>query len=169
MAAAARALAAAAAVPAADAPAPLVETRASPGRGRGVFALRDIPSRSTLDVSPVLVFSAAEYESHARHTLLREYCFVWRDGRGAPSMALCLGRGSIFNHAREPNAGWLCDVAAGEIRFVTLRDVCAGEELFICYGRHLWFDDVDGDDGSESDGGSFDDDGSPLPLPPTDD
>jgi hypothetical protein len=30
-----------------------------------------------------------------------------------------------------------------------------------------WFDDVDCGDGSESDGGCLDDDGSPLPLPPT--
>ena len=128
---------------------PLLEMRDSPGRGRGVFAARDIASRTILTQSPVLVFPAAEYAAHGAHTQLAHYAFVWRDAQ-PPSMALALGLGSIFNHAREPNAGWLCDIPGRLLRYVALRDIAEGEEVFICYGGQLWFEDAAGGGGSSS-------------------
>ncbi len=43
-----------------------------------------------IEVSPVLLFTAKEYEEHGKHTVLDHYTFVWRDGR----MALALGLGA---------------------------------------------------------------------------
>lgn len=43
-------------------------------------------------MSPVLLFSAREYEEHGRHTVLDHYTFKWRDGR----MALALGLGAEY-------------------------------------------------------------------------
>jgi SET domain-containing protein len=122
---------------------PLLEMRDSPGRGRGVFARCFIASRTVLTQSPVLVFSAQEYAAHGVHTALAHYAFVWRDAQ-PPSMALALGLGSIFNHAKEPNAGWMCDIPARLLRYVALRDIGQGEEVFICYGGEgkLWFEDA---------------------------
>ena len=52
-------------------------------------ACREIPAQTLVDISPVLLFNATEYEAHGRHTVLDHYTFVWRDGR----MALALGLG----------------------------------------------------------------------------
>ena len=52
-------------------------------------ACRQIPAQTLVDISPVLLFNATEYEAHGRHTVLDHYTFVWRDGR----MALALGLG----------------------------------------------------------------------------
>jgi SET domain-containing protein len=133
-----------------DVSSPYLEMRDSPGRGRGVFAARAIPSRTQVTVSPVLVLPHAEYEQHGRHTVLGHYAFTWRDAQ-PPSMALALGLGSIFNHAAEPNTGWQCDLQGLAIRYIALRDIAAGEELFICYGGagKLWFEDA----GAAAEGG----------------
>lgn len=49
-----------------------------------------IPAWTTIEISPVLLFSSEEYELHGRHTILDHYTFKWRDGR----MALALGLGA---------------------------------------------------------------------------
>ncbi len=136
----------------------------SPGRGRGVFATRDIPSRTRVDSSPVLVFSDEEY-ARVSTTQISEYTFKWRSG-----MALSIGGfGSLFNHRRTPNVGWIRDFEAKAIDFITLVPIAAGEELFICYAGQgsLWFRDVDGSESSESDGGG-DDWADVLPRAPLD-
>ena len=53
-------------------------------------ACREIPAQTLVEVSPVLLFTAAEYEAHGKYTVLDHYTFVWRDGR----MALALGLGA---------------------------------------------------------------------------
>ncbi|EIW59058.1 uncharacterized protein TRAVEDRAFT_121121 [Trametes versicolor FP-101664 SS1] len=55
-------------------------------------ACREIPAQTLIEVSPVLLFSAREYEEHGRHTVLDHYTFKWRDGR----MALALGLGAEY-------------------------------------------------------------------------
>ena len=138
-----------------DLSSPYLEMRDSPGRGRGVFAARAIPSRAQVTASPVLVLPHAEYERHGRHTVLGHYAFTWRDAQ-PPSMALALGLGSIFNHAAEPNTGWHCDIESRLIRYIALRDIAEGEELFICYGGagKLWFEDAGAAAGAAAEGGA---------------
>lgn len=55
-------------------------------------ASRPIPAQTLIEVSPVLLFSADEYEAHGKYTALDHYTFKWRDGR----MALALGLGWYF-------------------------------------------------------------------------
>ena len=139
------------------------EVRATPGAGRGVFATRAISRGTLLEVSPVLVFGADESERHGRHTALSEYVFRWLP---AGCFALALGAGSLFNHARRPSVGWTRDFERAELRYTTLRDVAAGEELRISYGppAALWFATDGEGDGNESDGGgsSSSDEEDPL-------
>lgn len=54
------------------------------------LACREIPPQTLIDVSPVLLFGAQEYEEHGKFTVLDHYTFKWRDGR----MALALGLGA---------------------------------------------------------------------------
>jgi SET domain-containing protein len=114
-----------------------VAVRDSPGKGRGVFALAPITRGSTVEVAPVLLFDAASYEQHGRHTLLDEYVFKWKGG----AWALALGIGSLFNHHSTPNCGWMADFSRHELRFVALTDVEAGAELTVSYGSRVWFED----------------------------
>lgn len=56
----------------------------------------------------------------------------------------------MFNHSvREQNVGWERDLRRMCVRYQALKDIAAGEELCINYGR-IWFLDEDGE-GSEVD------------------
>jgi len=55
----------------------------------------------------------------------------------------------MFNHSRNQNVGWKRDVHARVVRYQTLRDVRAGEELCISYGNRLTFEDTELDSGSD--------------------
>ncbi|KAI9061359.1 hypothetical protein FKP32DRAFT_1576160 [Trametes sanguinea] len=112
------------------------------GKGRGVYACREIAAQTVIEVSPVLLFSAAEYEAHGRHTVLDHYTFKWPDGR----MALALGLGSLFNHSQRPNVSYSIDTTTESIRYTTTRPIVIDEELCIFYGHKLWFDPVDATD-----------------------
>lgn len=62
--------------------------------GRGIFASRALKARTVLEISPVLLFPAEEYEQHGKFTALDGYTFVWKRGEGGKStMALALGLG----------------------------------------------------------------------------
>lgn len=114
-----------------------LEIRWHPKRGRGVFPMTFIPCNTVIEVSPILLFRHDEYKAHGQYTALDEYTYRWRDG-----YALALGLGSMFNHSRRPNVGFVRDFEDQVIRYVTLRDVQPGEELCISYGTHLWFEDA---------------------------
>ncbi|KAK0201687.1 cytidine deaminase-like protein [Desarmillaria ectypa] len=122
----------------------------SEGKGRGVYASRFIAKRTLIEISPILLLSKEEYESHGRHTVLDHYTFKCKDGR----MALALGLGSLFNHSDPPNVTYEVDLTTDSIRYTTVRDIEPGEELCIFYGHKLWFQPVEFDsqatEGSEA-------------------
>ncbi|KAJ2720172.1 hypothetical protein GGI07_004775 [Coemansia sp. Benny D115] len=125
---------------------PCLELRTHPQRGRGVFTTSFIARGTLVHISPVLVFGAQEYREYGRHTQLDHYTYCWSNG----GYALALGLGSMFNH--EPlgceNVGFTRDMVNSLIRYTTLRDIEPGEELCICYGPNVWFDQVSGMPGS---------------------
>ena len=115
-------------------------------KGRGVFALELIAKGRVVERAPVLVFPSAEWDAHARHTLLSHYCFRWPP-RSAPepgedvdkgAFALALGFGSLFNHSARPNVGWVRRASDGVIEFVALDDIEVGRELLISYGSRTF-------------------------------
>ncbi|XP_006462692.1 hypothetical protein AGABI2DRAFT_49784, partial [Agaricus bisporus var. bisporus H97] len=112
----------------------------SNSKGRGVYASKPIPRNTTIEISPVLLFTKSEYEEHGKYTLLDHYTFVWPDGR----MALALGLGSLFNHSDPPNVNFTLDIPNDSIRYIASRDIEAEEELCIFYGHKLWFDPAEG-------------------------
>lgn len=133
-----------------------------------MFASRQIPQGTTVDVSPVLILPSHESEG----TTLAHYTYTWpaEEEKAAgstqmnipassvvsaatnstscvtvkiPRQALALGLGSMFNHRRKPNVAWERNIATQSIRYFTLRDIDEGEELCISYGPKLWFNDAD--------------------------
>ncbi|KAI8989296.1 hypothetical protein BDB01DRAFT_781285 [Pilobolus umbonatus] len=113
-----------------------LELRTDPIKGRGVFTRDKLKMHCLIEISPILLFNAEEYDKHGRYTILDEYTYCWPGG-----FALALGLGSMFNHNNTPNVGFIRDIPNKLIRYVALRDINPEEELCISYGNHLWFDD----------------------------
>ncbi|KAF2653403.1 hypothetical protein K491DRAFT_602996 [Lophiostoma macrostomum CBS 122681] len=120
-------------------------------KGRGVFATKHIPSRTIIDVCPVLVVEAEADLKLIERTCLNHYTYNWSivdpKGHRRVVQAVVFGLGSMFNHSREDqNVGWERDAERGIITYRALRLIKAGEELCISYGGRLTF--VDADDNS---------------------
>ncbi|KAJ2961468.1 hypothetical protein NQZ79_g3218 [Umbelopsis isabellina] len=115
-----------------------LELRPHPQRGRGVFATCALKARTLVEISPILLVNHDEYSAHGQYTILDHYTYRWEGG-----YALALGLGSMFNHAKNPNVGFVRDIPNAVIRYFTLRAIEPAEELCISYGDHLWFEDTD--------------------------
>ena len=125
------------------APRPSLYVKDSPVEGRGVFTRRARQPGDLLEVCPVLVIPADQREL-VDDTIFGGYYYEWGDtGDGA----LALGCGSMYNHARHPNARYWQDIEARTIEIVAVTAIAAGEEVTISYAgapgaddSDLWFD-----------------------------
>lgn len=92
---------------------------------------------------PVIVIPADETDSVDETTLV-DYVFWW--GVKGDQYAMCLGLGSLINHAYQPNARYWTNYGPRTIDFIALRDIEPGEELFVNYNGDpedqtpVWFD-----------------------------
>lgn len=99
-------------------------------RGRGVFTTKKILKGETIEVCPMIVFSAKDRLS-VNDTFLYEYYFEW--GNNGKKGALAMGYGSLYNHDYTPNAKYVPDFDFNVLEFVSLRDIEAGEEITVNY------------------------------------
>ena len=115
----------------------------SPEKGRGVFTLEEIPSDTVIEISPVIVMSAEERKLLDK-TLLHDYIFEW--GPQKDQCCMALGYIAVYNHANPSNCDYEMDFEKKEMLVRTVRDIKAGEELFINYTgdwdseKKVWFD-----------------------------
>jgi hypothetical protein len=120
------------------------------GAGIGVFAIKDLPARTVIEASPVIVVHKSTFETlndihPGVRNILSDYPFAWPGG----CSAIAMGWGGVYNHSFMHNVMW--EIIAKEngdshnaLRFRTKRDIVAGEELFIRYtwtANNLWFID----------------------------
>jgi SET domain-containing protein len=105
--------------------------------GRGVIATKDIAKGETIEVCPVL-----ELTSDEANGVLTDY--IVGLGDDVDGSALMLGYGSLYNHAEDPNAEYLHETDDA-YSFVATRDIAAGEEVTISYGKEWWASRADGD------------------------
>ncbi|CAO3628554.1 unnamed protein product [Cunninghamella echinulata] len=131
-----------------------LELRKDPIKGRGVFSTKLIPNHTLIDISPILLFNCKEYADHGKYTVLDHYTYVWENG----NFALALGLGSMFNHDKNPNVGFIRNFKNNVIKYITLRDIQPNEELNISYGSNLWFDDANNEKNDQQIAASDDDD-----------
>jgi SET domain-containing protein len=111
----------------------------TPGMGRGVFTSEDIPAGTVVEVSPVIVMDA-DARKLLDQTLLHDYIFEW--GPDRTQCAMALGFVPVYNHASPSNCEYEMDYDAAVISIRAMRDIRAGEELFINYNGD--FDDPSG-------------------------
>ncbi len=121
---------------------PRLVTRETPNRGKGVFTLDAIAEDALVELSHVVVLSAADYKL-CEKTNLYNYLYEWPED--ASGGALATGFGSHFNHSSTQNCLYhKFNFAEGTISYWAERDIVPGEELLIDYG-FVWFDENDGD------------------------
>lgn len=106
--------------------------------GRGVFATRDIPKDEVIEVCPILELGPDDASG-----VLDDYVVSLGDESGGT--ALMLGYGSLYNHSEDPNAEYLLE-ADDAYSFNALRDIGAGEEITISYGKEWWTSRSDRED-----------------------
>jgi SET domain-containing protein len=122
---------------------PLLTIAPSPNRGRGVFTTESIAADTIIEISPVLTLNPEE-RAHVEKTSLFNYIFEWGDDMKGACVAL--GYLSIYNHSYTANCIYEMDVEHDLIQIRTVRDIEAGEELFINYNAApddatpIWFD-----------------------------
>ena len=110
--------------------------------GRGVFTSEDIAAGTLVEIAPVIVMNKEE-RILLDKTLLHDYIFEWGDQKDHCCMAL--GYVPIYNHSYQSNCEYEMDFKQQQINIKTVRQVKAGEELFINYNgdwddsRPLWF------------------------------
>lgn len=122
---------------------PTLEVRAVPGKGRGVFAAREIAEGEILDEAHVLLLSAEDSE-RLEATPLGHHYFHW-DGEEDDGWqgAVALGIVSLVNHSANANAGVWQDYERQLLILEALRPIAAGEEIVIDYEIDLWFDPIE--------------------------
>ncbi|MEP6845423.1 MAG: SET domain-containing protein [Panacibacter sp.] len=122
---------------------PYLVVAPSDKRGRGIFASKNIPGNTIIEISPVLVLSAKE-RAAIEKTRLFSYIFEW--GKTRKQGCLALGYISLYNHAYESNCDYEMDFEHRLVTIRTVRKIIRGEELFINYNAHptdktqVWFD-----------------------------
>ncbi len=114
----------------------------SPGRGRGVFTSENLPGSTIIEISPVIVLTAAG-KLLLDKTLMHDYIFFW--GQEDSQCCVALGYLSMYNHDYQSNAEYEMDFESEIIRVSTVRDIKKGEEVFINYNGNwndpnpVWF------------------------------
>jgi hypothetical protein len=98
--------------------------------GRGVFATRDFAEGEAVEYCPTLELPGDEVVGQ-----LGDY--VFGSNENEDDVILLLGYGMLYNHSSEPNCEYIQEEPR-VIKFVTLRPVAKGEELYIDYGEEWW-------------------------------
>lgn len=110
--------------------------------GRGVFTSEPIAKGTIVEIAPVIVLSGEERKL-LDQTLLHDYIFEW--GEDKKQCCMALGYVPVYNHSFQSNCEYEMDYPQAQIRIQAVRDIKAGEELFINYNgdwndpKPLWF------------------------------
>ena len=105
----------------------------SSGKGRGVFASKDINKGTFIEVAPCIVLPVEDTDM-AFGTKLADYCF----GSSVDDSLTVIGLGcsSLYNHSSKPNAEFT--VAATTISIKALKNIKKDQEILVDYGWDSW-------------------------------
>ena len=114
----------------------------SSDKGKGVFTQENIPAKTLLEISPVIVMSKGE-RILLDQTLLHDYIFEW--GANKDLCCMALGYVAMYNHSYTSNCEYEMDFEKAVILIKSIRFINAREELFINYNGNwndpspVWF------------------------------
>ena len=115
----------------------------SPEKGRGMFTNEVILVDTIIEIAPVIVMPAPD-RLLLDKTLLHDYIFEW--GTDKTQCCMALGFVPIYNHSYNSNCEYFMDYSTNTIMLKTVKNIEAGEEVFINYNGDfndkaaLWFD-----------------------------
>lgn len=109
-----------------------------PGKGRGVFALRDIAKDAIIETAPAIVMA---HEDVPEGVPPDGYVLDWEPEEEGEEHALVLGYIMLYNHSSNPNIRLENDHEEVTVSAIALRDIKAGEELCWDYNCEIWFDE----------------------------
>ena len=116
-----------------------IEVRASPGRGRGIFARETITPGTLIEAAPVIVLPAADCPP-LDATIIYDYYFHWDgDPDGVGRGAIGLGLVTLCNHSSRPVARVDRNYARQTLDLIAIAEIRPGQEVTIDYGCALWF------------------------------
>jgi hypothetical protein len=106
--------------------------------GHGVFSTGDIPADTTIEECPFLRMKGAEFSG-----IVDDYVYHLDeekddDGKETWIYSFPLGWGCVYNHSDDPNTDYWIDTERNLIVFDTVKDISAGDQLFINYGKEWW-------------------------------
>jgi len=109
--------------------------------GRELIASHDIKAGTIVTRCEILVLSQEDTLTLNNLTDLKCYTFTFDSNRDC----LVLGDGELFNHSSEPNVGYTLTQYENRsvMVFVSVRDIKAGEQLFIDYSADVSEIDID--------------------------
>jgi SET domain-containing protein len=110
----------------------------SPIHGWGVFASEDIIEGEIIEEVPVLTLPINKGEVSG---ILLDYRFNWPQGVEWEEQVVGLGFASLYNHSDTANAYWVSDSDKKTFKFISNRNISAGEEIFIWYGDVSYWND----------------------------
>ncbi len=111
--------------------------------GKGVFTSEFIRKNTVVEVSPVIVMSHQERQLLDK-TLLHDYIFEW--GNRNKKCCMAIGYVPLYNHSYNSNCEYEMEFDKDIISVIAVKDIAAGEELFINYNgtynntKPVWFD-----------------------------
>ena len=117
---------------------PKIRVQQSPIHRWGVFAIDNIAEGEIIEEAAMIEIEQKWLEKDP--TILSDYRFNFPSGGDHKSVQICFGYGSLYNHSDVPNAYWQSVYYSPDIstfRFITYRDIKAGEEILVNYGYKI--------------------------------
>ena len=96
----------------------------------GVFTDSFIPKGTVIEIARTLKLN--NNHLFQNKNILNDYIFKLDEYNSLIS----LGFGSLYNHSENPHVNY--HVTDGLIRYTTIRDIFANEEIFVSYGDNWW-------------------------------
>ena len=110
-----------------------VEVRVVPGKGRCVFATRDI-AEGELMFADHIVFVPGAQSDFTDQTTVGRYVFQWNED---DDLCVVLGFGSLINHGLPENVSLVSNYKDQTMEFYALTNIKAGEEICYDYGHDV--------------------------------
>ncbi len=110
----------------------------SPIYGWGVFASQDIIEGEIIEEVPILTLPINKGDVSG---ILLDYRFNWPQGVEWEEQVVGLGFASLYNHSDTANAYWVSELDKRTFKFISNRNISAGEEIFVWYGDVNYWND----------------------------
>src|ERR1043165_6654851 len=104
---------------------PYLTIAPSSKKGRGVYATKNIPANTVVEISPVIVLTNRERKI-VEETKLYNYIFEW--GNLKKQGCIALGYASLYNHDYDANCDYDMDFEQQLMTIRTVKNVKKGDE-----------------------------------------